>query len=117
MENTNERETKSYARANASHNTVYAVRFAHSNCSAPVGRQPRVAAKRCPKLNLPPVRSRGCRNFISQNVMENLVKFRDQLNIVLHASMRYDEAFRRYEEIIHQAQLLSRELRESLRRH
>jgi 16S rRNA G966 N2-methylase RsmD len=33
-----ERETKSYARANASHNTVYAVRFAHPNCSAPVGR-------------------------------------------------------------------------------
>jgi hypothetical protein len=54
---------------------------------------------------------------IDHSLMENLVKFRDQLNIVLHASMRYDEAFRRYEEIIHQAQLLSRELRESLRRH
>ncbi|RLI49975.1 MAG: hypothetical protein DRP09_20300 [Candidatus Thorarchaeota archaeon] len=53
---------------------------------------------------------------IDKSLMENLIKFRDQLNIVLHASMSYDEAFRRYEEIIHQAQLLSRELRESLKR-
>ncbi len=53
---------------------------------------------------------------IEHSLMENLIRFRDELNIVLHANMTYDEAFRRYEEIIHRAQLLSRELRESVRR-
>ena len=52
---------------------------------------------------------------LERKVFDRLVRFRDKLNEALHRSMSYDEAFRVYEEIIHYGQLLSRDLRGTLR--
>jgi len=52
---------------------------------------------------------------IDQTLMEQLMKFGEQLNRVLHTSMTYDQAFKEFEEIIHRSQLLSRKIREAIR--
>jgi len=54
---------------------------------------------------------------IPPRLLEELVRFRDELNSLLRGELNYEEAFRGYYEIITKGQFLSRELRNSLREH
>jgi len=53
---------------------------------------------------------------ISPSLLEELFTFQKDLNLLLRRPLNYEEAFRGYYDVLNRGQLLSRELRENLRR-
>jgi hypothetical protein len=52
---------------------------------------------------------------IPSRLLEELVRFRDDLNSLLRGRLNYEDAFRAYYDIINKGEFLSRELRSNLR--